>query len=172
MNIVLIGMRGSGKTTIGNFIAKKLDWQFIETDSLIEKNIGTKISKFVNQSGWIAFRTVESKFIDNVSNLDSVVISSGGGVVIKKENIRKLKKNGVLIWLTASNDTLYNRIKDDRNRPFLTNARSRKEEIKKVFKVREKLYKGAADLVVSTETNTIEQALHDIYKYLNSKNII
>lgn len=172
MNIIFIGMRGSGKTTISKLLAEKLGYPYIETDDRIEKKVGMKIADFVKKTGWEAFRTRESEIIQELSTYNHTVISGGGGVVLRKENVSALKANGIFVYLTASVDTLYERIKEDTNRPFLTDAKTHREDIEKTLHEREKIYQDAADFVISTEENTIEDTGEKIYTYLISKKIV
>lgn len=172
MNIIFIGMRGSGKTTISKLLAEKLGYPHIETDNLIEKKVGMQIADFVKKNGWEAFRTRESEIIQELSSYNHAVISGGGGIVLRKKNVAALKPNGVFIYLTASIDTLYERIKNDTNRPFLTTAKTHREDIGKTLHEREKIYQDTADFVVSTDENTIEDTVKKIYTYLQSKQIV
>ena len=96
MNIVLIGMRGSGKTAIGKLLAKRLGKQFIEMDELIVQRLGQSIPEIVNRYGWEKFRDTEEEITREVAGLDNVINATGGGVVTREENIRELKKKGKL----------------------------------------------------------------------------
>ena len=106
MNIVLIGMRGSGKTTVGKILARKLGRELIEMDELIIQRAGLSITEIVARYGWSKFRDVEEEIVSDVAGLNNIVNATGGGVVTKEKNIVQLKKNGVLVWLKASVDTL------------------------------------------------------------------
>lgn len=172
MNIVFIGMRGSGKTTISKLLGEKLGYPYIETDDRIEKKVGMKIADFVKKNGWEAFRTKEGEIIQELSTCNHTVISGGGGTVLRKENVNVLKANGIFIYLTASLSTLYERIKDDTSRPFLTTAATQKEDIKRTRAERKKIYQEAADFTISTETHTKKEVVEEVYRYLQGKNIL
>ena len=156
MNIVLIGMRGSGKTTVGKLLAKKLDRQFIEMDELIVRRVGLDIPEIVKQYGWEKFRQVEKEITQEVAELDDVVNATGGGVVTREENIHELKKKGRLVWLKANTDTLLKRIGNDRYRPSLT-GKSPREDLETVLPERTPIYERVAEFIINTETKRPEE---------------
>lgn len=160
-------MRGSGKTTVGKSLSIKLCRPLIEVDSLIEVKIGGRIADFVAKNGWKKFRDCESEIISRISNKKNSVISCGGGVVERTENIKNLKRNGFLIYLSANVDTLYKRIGENKVRPLLTNAKSMKIDLENTFRKRKDLYKKAADLSISTDNKTVEEICRDIIRALN-----
>jgi shikimate kinase len=166
MNIVLIGMRGSGKTTVGRILALKLGREFIEMDELIARKAGLSIPEIVKKYGWTKFRELEEEITSEVARRDNIINASGGGVVTRENNVVKLKKNGVLVWLQADVDTLVSRIGDDTNRPPLVNGKSRREDMELTFKERKPLYQKAADFVVNTENKAPEEAAEAIIKLL------
>ena len=114
----------------------------------------------------------ESEIAKEVVGLTNTIISTGGGVVVRKENVDALKKNGVVVLLNADIETLLKRIGDDKARPFLTDAKTRKEEITEVLRQREKLYKNAADIVIDTDKlsskQVAEKIVSGIKDWLNS----
>lgn len=150
-NIVLIGMRGSGKTTVAKILAKKLRLNLIETDELIIKKANLKIPEIVKKFGWDKIRELEHEAVKDAVNSEGTIISTGGGVVIKAQNIDLLKKNGQIFWLRCHTSALLERTKNDGNRPMLTNRKTLKEEITEVLKQREALYKKAADIIIDTD---------------------
>lgn len=156
MNIILIGMRGSGKTAVGKMLAEKLGKKFIEMDEMIVQKVGMSIPEIVRKHGWDKFRDVEAELCREVAQLDDVVNATGGGVVVRRENIRELKKKGKLIWLEVSLDTLLKRIGDDPNRPSLT-GKSQREDMEAVLKERRPIYEQAADYIIDTEDKTPDE---------------
>jgi shikimate kinase len=166
MNIVLIGLRGSGKTTVGKILAQKMGREFIEMDELIARKAGLTIPEIVKKYGWGKFRDIEEEITGQLAKLDNIVNASGGGVVTREQNIVKLKKNGVLVWLQAGVDTLVNRTGEDAGRPPLAEGRSRREDMEITFKERKTLYQQAADLTVNTENKTPEEVAEAIIKLL------
>lgn len=166
MNIVLIGMRGSGKTTVGKVLAHKLNRELVEMDELISKKVGLAIPEIVERYGWTKFRDIEQEVTDEVAKRDNIVNATSGGVVTREKNIKELKENGILVWLKAGVNTLLERIGEDNGRPALVSSRSRREDIELTLKEREPLYQKAADLVIETEGKTPEEVAEDIMKSL------
>jgi shikimate dehydrogenase len=156
MNIVLIGMRGSGKTTVGEILARKLGREFVQMDKLITQRAGLSIPEMVEKYGWEKFRDIEEEITGEVARLNNMVNAAGGGVVTREKNIVKLKENGVLVWLTASVDTLAGRIGENSQRPLLV-GRTLQEDMEMTLNERKPLYQKAADLVVDTENKTPEE---------------
>jgi shikimate kinase len=157
MNIVLIGMRGSGKTTVGKILAQKMGREFIEMDELVTRKMGLSIPEIVAKHGWGKFRELEEEITGQVAKLDNIINASGGGVVTREKNIIKLKKSGVLVWLQAGVDTLVSRTGEDTDRPPLAEGRTEQEDMEITFKERKPLYQQAADLTVNTENKTPEE---------------
>ena len=157
MNIVLIGMRGSGKTTVGKILAQKMGREFIEMDELITRKAGFSIPEIVGKHGWGKFRDIEEEITGEVAGRDNIINASGGGVETREKNVAKLKKSGILVWLQASVDTLVNRTGEDADRPPLGEGRTRREDMEITFKERKPLYQQAADLTINTENKTPEE---------------
>ena len=110
MNIFLIGYRCSGKTKAGKSIAYVLNRQFIDTDLKIVEEEGMTIFEIVNKKGWDFFRKKETAVLNKVCNHDKQIVATGGGIVLKKENIVNMKKNGTIVWLKANFATVKKRI--------------------------------------------------------------
>lgn len=161
-NIVLIGMRGSGKTTIGKLLSHKLNREYLELDEIIVEKMGMTIPEIVKKHGWDYFRDQESAIAGEVSLYNDKILSTGGGVVTRYKNIESLKKNGILIMLNASVDVLLDRIGDDQNRPALTNKKTRREEMEELLKQRRKLYEDAADEIIGTDKLSPEEVVNQI----------
>jgi len=156
MNIVLIGMRGSGKTTVGKILAQKLGRELIEMDELIARRAGLTIPHIVEKYGWERFRDIEEEITIEVAKRDNIINATGGGVVTSEQNIIKLKKNGLLVWLTASVDTLSKRIGEDNSRPLLK-GKTQREDMEITLAERKPLYQKAADITVDTENKTPQE---------------
>ena len=166
-NIVLIGYRGSGKTSIANELGKKLNRKVISTDKEIEKKVG-KINDFIEKNGWERFRDIESQVIGNIND-GNLIIDCGGGFIERESNVAKLKENGIIIWLKASVRTIKERIKGSKERPSLTGTKSFLEEIEEVLKKRMPLYKNAADYKINTDNKSAEQVGNEILKLIKMK---
>lgn len=167
MNIVLIGYRGTGKTAVGKKLSHKLCQPLFQLDVLIEKHAGCSIPEIVKKHGWDYFRDLEAKLLEEVVKGDACIIDTGGGVVLRDENIDRLKKNGLLFWLTADPKTIISRIQDDTGRPSLTLGKSFLEEVEEVLQQRLPLYSKAQDFTVDTAGRTIDDIADEIIKLFN-----
>jgi shikimate kinase len=163
MNLVLIGFRGAGKTTLTKELAKRLKMNFIIMDELIIKKAKLSINEIVTKYGWERFRDLESEVVSEVSKRDNIVIDTGGGVILREENIKNLKKNGFIIWLKVDEEVVIKRIKDSKNRPSLTN-KGFIEEIKNVLMEREPIYRRIADYIIDTSYRGIDEIVNEILK--------
>ncbi len=169
MNLVLIGFRGTGKTTVGKLLAQRTGMDFIDTDELIEKSMGISIQQIVEQSGWSYFRLLEKKIINEVADQDYKIIAAGGGSVLDGENVQALKKNGLIIWLKANLQVISARLASDSEkfsqRPSLT-GKGTLAEIEEVFQHREKIYAQIAHLEIDTSNLNAEMVAAKILKSL------
>jgi shikimate kinase len=153
MNIILIGYRASGKTTVGRELARLLGRPFFDSDRMIFAKTGRTIPEIVETSGWQAFREVEKTVIAELSGLDDVVIALGGGAVMDPDNVAMLGKRGRFVWLRADARILAVRMGKDKNgtaqRPSLTGAGTL-AEIEEVLAKRLPVYGNVADVIVDT----------------------
>jgi len=159
-NIVLMGYRGSGKTSVALDLRKKLNLNLINTDKEIEKIVGS-INDYIKNKGWAKFRDTESNIIENINGND-LIIDCGGGFVERQENIKNLKKNSIIIWLKASPSVIKERIKDNKDRPSLTRTKSFIDEVDEVLEKRSPSYKKAADYEIETDNKSIEEISKEI----------
>jgi len=159
-------MRGSGKSTIGKLLAKKLDKQFYDMDSLLEKHVGMTLPEYVKQYGWESFRNKESETALDVSHLTNAIIATGGGIILREENINALKKKCRFVFLKTSIEQMLKRIGDAQGRPSLTNKTSLREEIEEVWKQRKSLYEQTADITIETDDKTTDEISKKIIKHL------
>jgi len=172
MNIILIGYRAAGKTTVGRKLSDTLRKAFVDTDDLIEELQGAPISEIVKSHGRDHFRAIEKKVISEISKHDELIIASGGGVVLSPENVETLKRNGFVIWLKADFEALLGRMaKDPRTataRPSLTGKGSL-EELKEVLAQREVLYRKASEVQVDTSTLDEEEVVRSVLSLLPNR---
>jgi 3-phosphoshikimate 1-carboxyvinyltransferase len=149
-NIVLTGLRGTGKTAIGQNLARILNYDFIDTDHLIEKEQNKKIAQIVAGKGWPYFRKLENLTAKKLSGIKKTIIATGGGFFLNPQNTALLKKNGNVVLLTCPAELSAKRIYGDTNRPQLTKKTNPIEELKQLWEERKKIYFEAADLVFDT----------------------
>lgn len=154
-NIVLTGMRGSGKSRIGQEIAKILKLDFIDLDDFIIEKTGKCIPEIVKAEGWPGFRKLEKEACCELMEKENLVIGTGGGTVLYKDNVHCLKKNGIIVFLTVEISELKQRLKHSRNRPPLNkNGKSFLDEMEEVWQERKKVYLETADMVYDASKNT------------------
>ena len=162
MNIVLIGYRGTGKSTVGRLLATRLGRKLVSTDTEIVKLAQHTISEIVAQDGWEFFRDLESDICRELAGRDQLVIDTGGGAILRAQNVEALKKNGTVFWLTASIETIVKRIGADKQRPSLTGTKSFVDEVQEVLRERTLKYQAAADHVIATDDRSINQLVEII----------
>jgi shikimate kinase len=176
MNVVLIGYRATGKSTVGKILASKLKIAFWDTDALVEKNMAMPIKEIVALHGWDFFRAKERETIEYLTQKEDGVIATGGGVVLFRENVKLLKQNvdllkqtGVVIWLNAPLQDIIDRLKKDAKneaiRPQFTSGNIVQETID-IMRKRLPLYERAADYTVDTLSKDAEKVAEEIYQYL------
>jgi len=166
MNIVLIGYRGTGKSTVGKVLAGRLGRPVVSTDAEIVRRAGQAIPEIVAKHGWDYFRDLESAVCQELAARDGLIIDTGGGAILRSQNVDHLKKTGTLFWLTASVATIAARIGGDTQRPSLTGTKSFVEEIQEVLAERTPKYQAAADHVVQTDGRSIAQIVDTIQSCL------
>jgi shikimate kinase len=167
-NVVLIGMRGSGKTTVGAILAGRLHREFIPMDALAVYEAGMTIPEIVEKHGWPRFREIEAQIARDVSLLKGTLNATGGGVVLNPDNVKALRETGIVFWLDVSVDQLLRRIGEDPNRPSLTGRGSRREDMLTTFRERAPLYRGAAHHAVATDGKSQEQIAGEIVEILRT----
>ena len=162
MNVVLIGYRGTGKSTVGKIVAARLGRELLSTDTEIVRLAGQPISQIVEQHGWEYFRDLESKICQDLASKDGVVIDTGGGAILRPQNVEVLKRTGRLFWLTASVEVIAKRIGSDTQRPSLTGTKSFVDEIQDVLRERLPQYQAAADETIATVGKSVSQVADEI----------
>ena len=159
MNIVLAGMMGCGKTTISALLARKLDRTAIDTDAEIVKTHG-RIADIFEKFGEEKFRDIETETVKKISAMDNVIIATGGGCLLREENLRLLKNNGKIVFLRARLETLVKRVEGDTERPLL--AGGAELRLSRLLQVRTPVYESAADIIIDTDELTAEEVAEKI----------
>lgn len=174
MNVVLIGYRACGKSTVGKLLAGKLKKSFLDTDLLIEESLGRPIKEIIAGRGWDYFRAREKESIQKLAQTKECVIATGGGVVLDEDNINLLKKTGLVIWLNTPLADIVERLREDAEtnglRPQFTNY-DLAEETAMVIRERIPLYQKAADLILDTADKSVEQVVEEISAHLRESGI-
>ena len=166
-NIALVGFMGTGKTTIATALAHRLKMRYVSIDDLVEKREKRTINEIFTVSGEDYFRDIESDVIREVSQMAGVVIDAGGGAVIREENIANLKSAGIVICLSADEETIMARTKKYKHRPLL-NVEDPKRKIRDLLAKRAPFY-AKADRSIDTGELTIRQVVDEIVKLVNTK---
>ncbi|MGM9993720.1 MAG: shikimate kinase [Candidatus Avigastranaerophilus sp.] len=163
MNISIIGMMGSGKTTVAKDLAQKLrDFSVIDTDAIIAEIENLSINDIFKTKGEKYFRLIETRVLGDILNNDNQIISTGGGIVLKDENIKMLKEKSVVFFLKASDEVLFERIKNDTSRPLL-NCSDMKDRITKILNERREKYEKAHH-IIDTNNKNIEDIAGEIIR--------
>jgi len=148
-NIVLIGFMGSGKSSVGRMIASKLDQRFLDTDHLIVQKSGQEISEIFKAQGESYFRDQERLTLESLQDTTRCIIATGGGIITCPENIPLLHQLGFVVWLTANEEVIFDRVSRSTKRPLLQTANPR-ETISNLLAQRNPLYHEAAQFTVDT----------------------
>ncbi len=166
MNVVLIGYRGTGKSTVAKELGARLGREVVCTDAEVVARAGQSIPEIVNHKGWEHFRDLESEVCRDVAGKERLIIDTGGGAILRPQNVTYLKARGTVFWLTADVATIARRIGEDTQRPSLTGTKTFLEEISQVLAERLPKYEAAADHVISTDHRTIEEIVDMILSLL------
>lgn len=164
-NIVLIGFAGAGKTSVGKRLARILNRQFFDTDQMIERVAGLPVPAIIEKFGEKHFRAKEKEVIKDLSEKEKVVVSTGGGAVVDRENFEMLKKKGLIICLSAKPEVIYYRVKEEGNRPLLQKKGEVYWNILRLMREREEIYRQA-DFVLDTSDLNYEQIIDRILTFL------
>lgn len=164
-NIYLIGPMGAGKTSVGRYIATKLDKQFCDSDQEIERRTGATLSWIYDIEGMDGFREREKNVIDELTQMQNIVLSTGGGCVENEEIRDFLRKRGVVIYMEVSLETQLRRLKRDKKRPLLQ-AGNPEEVLIKLWEERQPCYDMIADFTVETDHQSVREVCDEILNWL------
>jgi shikimate kinase len=161
VNVILTGLRGTGKSSVGKVLAQRLNFAFVDTDTRIEELAGCRIAAIVAQHGWEHFRALERQVVTQVAATDRHIVATGGGTLIDAENARLLKTHGVVILLVCELSILQRRLALSSNRPSLTGQGSAAVELAQVWEARRERYHAVADGTydVSAESGNVMEDL-------------
>lgn len=157
-NLILVGMMGSGKTTMGRVLAKQLGKEFVDSDEEIQARTGVTIPHIFDVEGEAGFRLRETAALESLLQRDGLVLATGGGAVIAEQNRKLLQQNGIVIYLRASVHDLWLRTRNDRNRPLLQ-AGNAYDKLSVLLKQREGYYRQVADIVMPTGRQNVQSLM-------------
>ncbi|MFT3801343.1 MAG: shikimate kinase [Burkholderiaceae bacterium] len=163
--IILVGMMGCGKTTVGRRLAARLGREFVDADKEIEARCGVAVATIFELEGETGFRLREAQLIDELTLRRDLVIATGGGAVLREENRRRLHDRGFVIHLRASLPELWHRLRHDKSRPLLRTANPR-QKIAELIQAREPLYEAVSHASVMTGRQSAERVVADIIAML------
>lgn len=161
MNIFLIGFMGAGKSTIARTLQSKLDMPLIEMDERIVEEQGCSINEIFDRKGEAGFRDIESDLVKRIANERDSIVSCGGGAVIRPENVEYMKKSGKIVFLTATPETIYERVKNGKDRPLL-NGNMNVEYISSLMDKRRDIYNAASDEKIATDNKSKDEIAQEI----------
>lgn len=163
-NIVFCGFMGSGKTTVGRKVAKLTGLPFYDADHFLEEQEGTKISEIFSSQGEAHFRDLETKYLRKLCEMDGIVLSLGGGAVLRPENVEIIKNNGLLIYLDTPFFRIIKNLSASTTRPLIEKGEDRLTEIKRLYHARKMVYRRAADCIVRSPRlgEVVERAIKSI----------
>ena len=171
-NLVLIGYRATGKTSVGARLAQVLHRLFVDLDQVLVREAGRSVADIVAQGGWAEFRRLEKQLVARYLDGRGQVLATGGGVVLDPDNVAALRENGIIIWLTADPAAIQARLAQDQpldaNRPSLTGGDTIRE-VAEVLEGRAPLYQAAAQIIVDTTHNSVAQVVELVLAALKSE---
>lgn len=163
---ILVGLMGSGKSTLGRHLATHFRYSFYDSDQVIVERTGVSIPTIFEMEGEAGFRLREKNIIRELCSLDKIVLATGGGAVLLPENRQQFKQKGFVIYLHAQPETLYKRTKNDKNRPLLQ-VDNPLERFSQLYQERDSLYREVADCIIESEKHSILDTLTQLIQHLH-----
>ena len=171
VNVACIGKPGSGKTTIGRQLAKRLDISFFDSDSVIERHIGCSIREFFERDSEKSFRDLEQEVINELTQSGSCVLSTGGGVVLQQINRDNLHQRCQVVYLHSAPEEIFRRLQHDRHRPLLQ-VPDPLAKLKELYELRDPLYRETAHFVIETGRPSVSTMVNMIVMQLEVAGVI
>jgi shikimate kinase len=160
-NLILIGMMGAGKTTVGRLLARRLKRAYYDSDEEVERRCGVRIPVIFDIEGEAGFRAREIQAISELCVLEGMVLATGGGAVLAEENRRRLAASGTVVYLHARPGYLWQRVRHDRNRPLLATPDPQKK-LEELYAARDPLYREIANIVMDTGKQSVQTLARDL----------
>jgi shikimate kinase len=169
--IVLVGMPGSGKSTVGRQLARRLNWPFFDSDTEVERQLGCSIRSHFEQHGEASFRDIEQRVLASLLAQDSQVVATGGGAVLREVNRQLLQAQSHAVYLRSTPEELIRRLRHDTNRPLLQ-VRDPIRKLRELFRERDPLYRDAARFVIETGRPSVKMLAGTILMQLELAGVI
>lgn len=169
-NIFLIGPMGAGKSTIGRQLAQQLSMEFIDSDQEIEQRAGADISWIFDVEGESGFRKREERIINELTQKQGIVLSTGGGTVLSKDTRNYLSARGIVVYLQTTVDKQYERTQRDKKRPLLQDVEDPRQVLEDLAKIRNPLYEEIADIVLPTDDQSAKVMANQIIDLIDNLN--
>ena len=173
MNIVLIGFRCTGKTSVGQELARRLGRTFVDADTYLQERQGKTIARIFEEGGEPLFRRTEREVIGELAGRDGLVLAAGGGAILDEDNVRRLRTSGAVVRLTASLETILGRMSADEKtcaeRPRLTEREDVRREVEELLAYREPFYQRAAEVTIDTEGKSVHEIASEILQKLSER---
>lgn len=166
-----MGLPGSGKSTVGRQLARRLGLRFIDSDQVIEQRLGCSIREFFEREGEGPFRDLEERVIDELSQAESGVLSTGGGAVLRPGTRRVLRERTTVVYLHSAPDEVFRRLRHDRNRPLLQVA-DPLGRLRELYQARDPLYRETAHFVIETGRPSVPSLVHMILMQLELAGVL
>ncbi len=163
--IALVGLPGTGKSTLGRQLARRRELPFFDSDAMIEQHLGMSIRSFFEAEGEAAFRDLEAEVIDRLTQGPSAVLATGGGAVLRPVNRQHLRQRCTVIYLRSSPEQLYRRLRHDTKRPLLQGGNAF-EKLQTLYAERDPLYRECAHFVIDTHGSTLSMLVNRILMQL------
>ena len=164
LRVILTGFMGTGKTAVGEVLAKRLGYQFLDTDLMVEEETGKTVTEIFEKEGETSFRVYEKKMVKKALEKEKVVVATGGGAVTDPETLQWMKSRGVMIGLSASADSILQRVSSMQTRPLLK-TKDQLKKIKGLLSERSPYYREA-DRIIDTTSRSVEETVQEILKAL------
>lgn len=169
--ISLIGLPGSGKSTIGRQLARRLQLPFFDSDHVIERQLGCSIREYFEREGEDRFRDVEASVIDQLTQTPGCILATGGGVVLRPANRQHLHERGQVVYLNSSPDELFRRLRHDKSRPLLQVA-DPLDRLRELFTLRDPLYRETAHFIIETGRPSVATLVNMILMQLELAGVL
>ena len=164
-NIFLIGLMGSGKTTIGRLLSKNLNKDFYDSDHVVEEKTGVKVPLIFEYEGELGFRKREENVLKDLVAYKNIVLATGGGVILSKNNCKLLEDNGYVVYLKSNCEDLVGRMTGDKSRPLLQKG-DLKKTLESLFEFRDPIYTSISDCIISTKHKHANEIAFEIESFI------